>query len=896
MQRILGILFFLVLLTSSALGAFCPDKVDLKEGSCRALCEKIAEETGKGGTVLASVYGTPSSNMAIPTYCTCVFNRYIDKDAGNAPDNLESTLVCTYALTNKYGGIGLKVQDTTDKNNLRYLDISLPNYLVRVFLFDKTVKDVAPALIQNTPLYAGIQGFYTIYLKVLKGFSIFMAYIILVVVLSWHLISHTFKNWNDIMRNPGSSFQNLLSATYKGKALQVIPVMLFFSLPLPPNITGSYVNPTVKQEKIDPVAMCSDIQTLVEECKNEAQDYKTIYCDNEDSGGSLGDIFDDLLCIITGECSITDLFNKLSVQGSFEALCGSTMEQQCEELAQEYDNCIKKYEDLAKKMEDKPKYEWADPDISTINTPLALTMMRNFILWGVDVAEHGVTPYVNTVVTNIFLKTMTYDGYAYSYADISGRLNYESLAKAVDEAWRMPVFYFMSDSGAQMYQECRVNVGGQEVVISSCADLDKYDQASIEMARASHIGACDDVFWTLDQVCPQLKKYKLMAQDIKKNETESNEEVEKLLTLINSTKDQYGFLAPAIIPMYSIFYFIDSIPGIRTSVDPIIATKVGEKNYPLNSPGLTDYLAKAYGFGKSVAGGIGSAVTTAARWLKAGAESVYGFMTNGNPVEKIDRIAGTITSEVMYYIGKALILLSLPFVNNILKIMNDILSGVLTTVNIGLAGLAGVVTATVLSVILGIGGKIYIYILAYSIAIVLLKLMPFIITGLAVIVRFVQYLLELFVLVILLPFYAVAAATNQPNMVLRFFMELYKMTFYPAVLTISAGIALAFSRIIFLFTYYIPTHVILGAIDKGGSSFIESAKSIPSAFLSGVLDGSFLILSTIVATILAWQIGYSLPDYILDGAVEIVGASRIKANQVFQRLEGPFSGLVGTRM
>jgi len=867
------LLVFILSFLAQAYAGVCPEKIYIDKPDCRTLCESVYQKIKKDVANFDSEYGLVSAYQQTSTLpdvsamCACTFGK-----KNVITDEYSILDVCYYTVRTSVPGVAVKRGEGS-------LDLSMPlsDYLLRLFLFDKDVADKPlPPIIALSPSGEMIKGMYTLYVSSIKGVSVYVAALLLTVALMWQFISMISGNFTQVVRSPGQFFSQLVTGEKISNYASVTLATLFLVLPLNGSITGLEMkrDAVLKEAKAKCELIKEEMEKEYDECVDEKQDLVALYgCMESGSGGSNISVLDVLTTIATDPSALVDMgigylidvlsgdtsdYQKViaALMGSIKApwTCEAIAEKECkdmrDDLQKKYDQCINEYE----------KYKKEIPvELQQVEAPLAVRMIRDSVLWGSKFAEHNVLPVAAGVIRNYVINRYVNMSALSELSNAAGVDSVKAYKEAIDKMWNMPVYRVYGSEPVI----CQGVIDGKDVTVQTCADYYALTDDQRLLLVQQHPYECKDALITLGLFCKKLQKQKEIAADVEEEVKATKDRKAWLNDALTKTEDDFGWLSPAIMPLYSIYYELTNF-HVKVRDDMAYGTLIAERHYrsaEVSYPAqfISDHLSSLYGTARAVGSFVGGVFNLAKNAVVGIGSAVVNKAEDIIVNEDVgDDFAGEISPSLSYQIGRTMVLYSIPPGDKFAYVLNKI-GGFVEKIVIGLGAYNTIYAAA--GVLIHFVKPILSIYLAAKINEIFLSMLPLIVGSFALLVRAIQYFLEVILLVLITPFYAIAAVTKQKNKVMDFFISMFKLTFFPVVFLIVAVMTFTAVELGYLFTYSVPVKYVLGLIPTDG---------IFTGFMAGVLDAVFVIFSALVCASLAWFVGFNMTETIIDWVSSII--------------------------
>ena len=849
----LFLIFLFSLLSQAHAGLECPAKVYVDKPDCAHLCkavyEKIMDNTHiKNRYTLVSAYQQPSFLPNVYSFCACTFGKY-NVILGEHTE-LDS---CYYTLRTTVPGTSIQ-KATGDFS----FPMPLSDYLLRLFLFDKQVaSQPIPPIIAVSPSGEMIKGMYTLYAKSIKAVSTYIAALLLTIAVSWQFISLISGNFTQVVRSPGQFFSNLVAGEKIANYGALTLATLFLVLPLNGKYTGLALqnDAVLKEVRAKCEMIKKEMQEEYDECVDEKQDLANLYGCDSSVWGNILSLVDQVLS--GGNLNWNSLIDAITGGITAPWTCEALQEKECKDmrdaLEKQYDKCVAEYE----------KYRESIPaNLTSVEAPLAVRMIRDSILWGSNFAEKTVLPIAGGVIKNYIINRYVNLTALSEMTSAAGVSSVKQYKEAVDKMWHTPVFRTYGQESIL----CEGIVDGRPVKVETCADYYALTEEQWEQLLQQNPYECKDARITLGVFCGKLQRQKQIVMDVENSVKSSKDAIKWLDSSLTKAQEDFGWLSPAVMPLYSLYYEAARF-GIKLPDKMAYGTLIASRHYLSSAVNLPAELLDNYAYQKyesvattldyakkalSIAKG---AVVGAVDWISNKAETALGLKEDYG-----DDYAGEMTPSITYSLGRMMVLYSIPPGDKFAQVITRI-TGMAEKVVLGLAILKTPYFVPVIAITSPIFRTILAIYAAAKLNEMFLAMLPLIVGSFALLIRAIQYFLEVILFVLITPFYAVAAVTKQKGKVMDFFITLFKLTFFPVVFLIASVMTFTAVELGFLFTYTVPVKYVLGIIPLDG---------LFTGFIAGIIDAVFIIFSSLVCASLAWFTGFNTTETIVDWISNII--------------------------
>lgn len=715
----------------------CPREIRMpyQEGAtCATVCDTLIKATGGKGVVSKSIQGNQELNAESFRKLTCTC--HIAKELQDGL--LEWELTCVYVMDiEKKGEFSIG-----DKN----LPKDIPTRLVRLFTFSS--RDVFTGEgVGDGALRVILSGFYSIYAKVIEGFTYTFALYLVVIISFWNFLLPAGIAFGRRLKEGHVDFTPFISGELVQRTLVIIPAVAFFSLPVP---TGGINFPAYSIPALLNLQQIGPPEGLSLRPCEEAEETFRSQCESQ--------------------------WENTQGQNNWLVLTGA----------------------------------------DTLKVPVALALVREFVLFGVGAANNASKKINAVILTYQELKTRQ-ENRAMQDINASLKEKFREHEQSVAE---------MVDTIVSSYSQCFT--GGAK----GCENINDWNYERQDCPGSVHKVLMD--------MCNKLR---VIAQE--KKEEERVVERKPYGQLAQEIQESFGWLSPAIISQVAIYSYFSNLMGGEKP--PVMTAEL------VAGPGGRAYEEKSSVVKKESDGGS--------------------WWDRKNPFE--DKSL-RFDSSTAFMVGQALGVTSIPPFSFIKSAINnglqqgskfiENLANLVSTIAAPLPFLSAafkLVGASVAGIASFAGSMVSLY-LSYVLSMNLLKLLPFFVVTMVTAYRFLGYLFDLAKFIISLPFFAVGAATRNPASTLAFFAHTIKLTGVPLLITFMPLVAFVGIELSYFFLYEVPVALMLKAAGKADAGILFS-------FIFGVVTGVLYVVVSLMNMKVAWTLSNGFIEGVFSYVSQLVG-------------------------
>lgn len=816
-----ALLLFLTLLPffSYAGSSDCPRELEVNTvlSSCSDVCNRISTKVKPFSyriPIGPNSFG-PASSQSAPAFCSCIF---YNKDENEITDYM----YCNYSVEITKGSSNLREQPFQ-------VDSDYPSKLVELFSFNASS-------INNSSVGSNVimSGLYKVYVSAVKNITTTFALMLVIIVTGWNLGLYVLSNFIDKMRGSHSELQTLISSDFKKKSMQVLPAVIIFGLPVPVSTnailqgSGVSVSNTLIRENFcsvydQQIADLNKTASDIDNSKNQAMG-DMVVLDSTTNTGELINSSDEFQSRVQVESE--EINRKIRVLEQMKADCESRVSG-----VSAQSNIVNSF--LAS-------------DVNDVWLPIITAVIKNFVAFGLSSAK-TVSALTSGIVTEYV-----------SASIVTNRLEGANRVEQSAEIVRLNREVTLKSRIENIPSEC-----GE---IKSCSDYWKFSDKD-KLEKESSYPHCSIFYENLSLLCDPKKGYMAYYDSVREKILNNQAQImnsrnmeENIRNALNSSlgqvKAKFTWLSPALIPLSSVYAEMMYLTG-NTDVSERTRIKfVGGSSTLLESAG--DALANSYdtlrGFGEDI---------------KENVEDAGNIMFGEFSLNRV--INGDDNYGRMFVIGQMVGVTSLPPGSLIKKGVEGILPPNLNSEGDSLQRkivslLNKSPWATVASYLYKFTSSIVAIIVSYSISMMILKLIPLLAIVFPVVFRFIAYLKDVIKIVLVVPFYAVAAATKQPGVSLEVGKDIVRLTMTPVVIAFVPLVGFAAVELVQFFLYEVPIRFVQMAVVYGTNA------SHVAMFVMGIFSAALYSIAMFASAIVGWEVTTSFIDGVFEIANKLAGS------------------------
>ena len=451
--------------------------------------------------------------------------------------------------------------------------------------------------------------------------------------------------------------------------------------------------------------------------------------------------------------------------------------------------------------------------------PLAVAVVKGFVDYGVRLADK------------------------LSKKANAGLLEYLTVRISDEKGWFRTGLEMLKHDEGDLSPQVVVSNGACKV---TCSEVLSGSDLKIKREHPECIPVLDE----LEKTCSQynrLKQEKINSENIAF--ATDNDVREVLAMQVDTLEKTLGWLSTGMVPMVGVFAPV--LAGVKEeSLSKTYATLQSYKTYTLQS--IDEDAALWTGGWKQESSGVNS--------LKASYE-----------------IAKSITdSPTAFLMGMGVAYTSFPpgswFRNQVEGISGRMMDVLMKSVSVVLSFLF----ATPISVpafIIKTGGKAVGMIATSVLALLVLKIIPYLGIIVANLLRFIAFLFEIIKTILTLPFWGAVTATTRADEALNFFKQAVRLMFIPCLIVASTVFAFFAIEAVEFFIMKLPLTLIFSAI---------GTKGVVKAFTLGILTAFFVIIVKFLSVYVGFMVAYSFPEKVIESVSAVITHREGKEIQIFQ--------------